>query len=572
MRRADGVDRQERRGMNIRLLIWLCLSVLSTMLVSPALPQQAGRVALVIGNNNYPDASMPIPSAIRDARALAEELRRSEFDVDLKENVGKADMQRAIDAFTGKIRNGTATLFYFSGYGIQVARQTYLLPVNAQVWTEADVRRDGISVDALLADMHRKGAKVKIIILDAAQRNPFERRFRPSAEGLAAPDAPEGTLALYAVAPGKVIADNTGANSPFVSELIKELRSPNLTAEEVFNRARIGVSRASNNEQVPWVASSLTEEFYFGTPRAAASGLAAAPTPVPAPTPAPAPMPAPAVSAAPPAAVAPAPVSPPVAQPAPQTTATAPATIELGPRSLKPGDTFRDCADCPELVMLPAGSFDMGSTSEYENPIHRVTFAKPFAVGRHEVTFSDWDKCVDEGGCKYRPDDRGWGRGDRPAVNLSWLDAKTFVSWLSQKTGKAYRLPSEAEWEYAARAGTNTAYWWGRDVGSRQANCRECNAGEPQRTTPVGSFKPNAFGLFDTAGNVAEWMEDCWNDNYRGAPHDGTAWMSGQCRLHVLRGGAFDSQARYLRSTSRFRYDLDVRYVANGFRVVRELP
>jgi formylglycine-generating enzyme required for sulfatase activity len=516
-------------------------------------------VALVIGNNNYPDASTPIPSALRDARALAEELRRSEFDVDLKENVGKVDMQRAIDAFTGKIRNGTATLFYFSGYGIQVARQTYLLPVNAQVWTEADVRRDGVSVDALLADMNRKGAKVKIIILDAAQRNPFERRFRPSAEGLAALDAPEGTLALYAVAPGKVIADNIGANSPFVSELIKELRSPNLTAEEVFNRARIGVSRASNNEQVPWVASSLTEEFYFGTSRAAATA------------PAPAPTPAPAVSAAPPAAPAPAPVSPPVVQPAPQTTAAAPAT-EPGPRSFKPGDTFRDCADCPELVVLPAGSFDMGSTSEYENPIHRVTFAKPFAVGRNEVTFGEWDKCVDDGGCKYRPDDRGWGRGDRPAVNLSWLDAKTFVTWLSQKTGKAYRLPSEAEWEYAARAGTNTAYWWGRDVGSRQANCRECNAGEPQRTTPVGSFKPNGFGLFDTAGNVAEWMEDCWNDNYRGAPNDGTAWMSGQCRLHVLRGGAFDSQARYLRSTSRFRYDLDVRYIANGFRVVRELP
>src|SRR5215831_8897722 len=303
-----GVDRQERRGMNIRLLIWLCLPVVSAMLISPALPQQAGRVALVIGNNNYPDASTPIPSAIRDARALAEELRRSEFDVDLKENVGKADMQRAIDAFTGKIRNGTATLFYFSGYGIQVARQTYLLPVNAQVWTEADVRRDGVSVDALLADMHRKGAKVKIIILDAAQRNPFERRFRASAEGLAPLDAPEGTLALYSVAPGKALADNTGA-SPFVSELMKELRSPNLTAEEVFNRTRIGVSRASNNEQVPWVASSLTEEFYFGTPRAVAT----------------APAPAPPASPAPSAAPEPAPASPPAAPPAPQMSATTPA-------------------------------------------------------------------------------------------------------------------------------------------------------------------------------------------------------------------------------------------------------
>src|SRR5260221_8624165 len=185
---------------------------------------------------------------------------------------------------------------------MQVARQTYVLTVNAQVGTEADVRRDGVSVDALLADMHRKGAKVKIIILDAAQRNPFERRFRPSAEGLAPLDAPDGTLALYSVAPGKVIAENTGANSPFVSELIKELRSPNLTAEEVFNRARIGVSRASNNEQVPWVASSLTEEFYFGASRAAATAPAPAPTPAPAPPPAPAPTPAPAVRASPPAA------------------------------------------------------------------------------------------------------------------------------------------------------------------------------------------------------------------------------------------------------------------------------
>jgi formylglycine-generating enzyme required for sulfatase activity len=546
--------------MNIRLLIGLCLFVVSAMLISSALPQQrAGRVALVIGNSNYPDASTPLPSTIKDARALAEELRRSEFDVDLKENVGKSDMQRAIDAFTGKIRNGTAALFYFSGYGIQVARQTYLLPVNAQVWTEAEVRRDGVSVDALLADMHRKGAKVKIIILDAAQRNPFERRFRPSAEGLAPLDAPDGTLALYAVAPGKVIAENTGANSPFVSELIKELRSPNLTAEEVFNRARIGVSRASNNEQVPWVASSLIEEFYFGAPRAVTAA------------PAPAPTPAPAVVPAPPAVPAPAPAPPPAVAPAPQVSSTAPAT-DLGQASSKPGDTFRDCADCPELVVLPAGSFDMGSTLEYENPTHRITIAKPFAIGRHEVTFSEWDKCVDEGGCKYRPDDHGWGRSERPVINLSWLDAKAFVSWLSQKTGKAYRLPSEAEWEYAARAGTNTAYWWGRDIGSRQANCRECNTGEPQRTTPVGSFKPNAFGLYDTAGNVAEWMEDCWNDNYRGAPHDGTAWMSGQCRLHVLRGGAFDSQAKYLRSMSRFRYDVDVRYIANGFRVVRELP
>jgi formylglycine-generating enzyme required for sulfatase activity len=545
--------------MKMRLLFWLSLSVVSAMLTSSALPQQrAARIALVIGNESYPDASTPLSTTIKDARTLAEEFRRSEFEVDLKENVGKEDMQRAIDAFTGKIRSGTVALFYFSGYGIQVARQTYLLPVNAQVWTEAEVRRDGISVDALLAEMNRKGAKVKIIILDAARRNPFERRFRASAAGLAALDAPDGTLALYSAAPGKVINDSTGANSLFVGELIKELRSPNLTAEEVFNRARIGVSRASNNEQVPWVASSLVEEFYFGSSRA----VAATPAPAPAPTPAPAPAPAAATPA-------PAPAPAPAAKPAQQQASTAP---DPGRTEFKPGDLFRDCTDCTELVVVPAGSFDMGSASEYENPTHRVNISKPFAIGRNEVTFGEWDKCVDDGGCKYRPDDRDWGRGDRPVINVSWLDAKAFATWLSQKTGKTYRLPSEAEWEYAARGGTTTPYWWGRDVGSRQANCRECNSGEGQKTTPVGTYKANPFGLNDTAGNVAEWIEDCWNDNYRGAPNNGAAWTTGQCRLRVLRGGAFDSQAKYLRSMARFRYDADVRFIANGFRVVRELP
>src|SRR6266849_3818632 len=190
--------------MKMRLRFLLCMTVTSAMLiVSAGAQQRTARVALIIGNASYPDASTPLPATIRDARSLAEELRRSEFEVDLKENLGKEDMQRAIEAFTGKIRSGTAALFYFSGYGIQAARQTYLIPINAQVWSEADLRRDGFSVDALLAEMNRKGAKVKIVVIDAARRNPFERRFRASAAGLAAIDAPEGTLAMYSAAPGK---------------------------------------------------------------------------------------------------------------------------------------------------------------------------------------------------------------------------------------------------------------------------------------------------------------------------------------------------------------------------------
>jgi formylglycine-generating enzyme required for sulfatase activity len=555
----------KRHAMNMRLFFLACITVASAMLSVAALSQdRPPRVALLIGNASYPDASTPLSTTIRDARTLAEEFRRSDFDVDLKENLGKEDMRSAIEAFMNKIRPGMSALFYFSGFGIQVNRQTYLIPVNAQMWTEADVRRDGVSLDATVAEMNRRGAKVKIVIIDAARRNPFERRFRTSAGGLAAIDAPDGTLTMYSAAPGKVINDSTGTNSLFVSELIKELRVPNLTAEEVFNRARIGVSRASNNEQVPWVASSLVDEFYFGQARPAPP-----PTQTSTPTPPPAPPPAP-----PPTQTS-TPTPPPTAPPPTQTSTPKPTpppkSDTPSSASAKPGDVFRDCDDCVEVVVVPAGSFPMGSPGEFENPVHTVKIEKPFAIGRREVTFDEWDQCVEEGGCKHRPDDRDWGRGDRPVINVSWLDAKAFVTWLSQKTGQTYRLPSEAEWEYAARGGVNTPYWWGRDLGARQANCRDCKTDSPQQTLPVGSFKANPFGLFDTAGNAAEWVEDCWNDNYRGAPTNGSAWTTGQCRLRVLRGGAYDSQARYLRSQSRFRYDSDVRFSANGFRVLREL-
>jgi formylglycine-generating enzyme required for sulfatase activity len=241
------------------------------------------------------------------------------------------------------------------------------------------------------------------------------------------------------------------------------------------------------------------------------------------------------------------------------------------PTAHKPGEVFRDCPDCAEMVVVPDGEFDMGSTeTPVEQPAHHVTIANPFAIGRREVTFAEWDLCVAAGGCKYRPGDHGWGRGDRPVIDVSWDDAGEFVGWLSQKTGHAYRLPTEAEWEYAARAGSASAYWWGREIGVGRAKCADCGGDAAMRTAPTGSFRPNAFGLYDTAGNAAEWVQDCWNASYRGAPRDGSAWTTGDCSLRVLRGGSFASKANAMRSASRFRYDHDVRYYANGFRVARD--
>jgi formylglycine-generating enzyme required for sulfatase activity len=236
-----------------------------------------------------------------------------------------------------------------------------------------------------------------------------------------------------------------------------------------------------------------------------------------------------------------------------------------------PGEVFRDCDACDEMVVVPAGDFVMGSTLKAsESPPHKVTLRKAFAIGRREVTFAEWDRCVAAKACAYSPSDQGWGRGDRPAINLSFDDAKQYLAWMSKQTGHSYRLPTEAEWEYAARAGTTTRFWWGKEAGKGHAQCADCGAKSPG-TAPAGSFRPNGFGLYDTSGNVAEWVEDCWSPSFAGAPANGAAWTAGDCSLRVLRGGSFLDKSAGVGSAARFRYDYDVRYYANGFRVARDL-
>lgn len=224
------------------------------------------RIALVIGNATYPDDNKPLTQPIKDTRALAEELRRSGFEVIVGEDLTKQKLRAALENFRSKIRPGSAALFFFSGYGIQTGKQSYIIPVDAQIWTEGEVKRDGVTVESVLNDMNAAGAAIKVVIIDAARRNPFERRFRGFSAGLASLNAPAGTLAMYSAAPDKVANESDGENSLFVSELLKEMRSPGSSAETNFNNTRMGVSRASRNEQVPFVSSSLIEEFSFGRP------------------------------------------------------------------------------------------------------------------------------------------------------------------------------------------------------------------------------------------------------------------------------------------------------------------
>jgi formylglycine-generating enzyme required for sulfatase activity len=257
---------------------------------------------------------------------------------------------------------------------------------------------------------------------------------------------------------------------------------------------------------------------------------------------------------------------------------------------------FRDCPNGPVMVVLPPGQFLMGSpageepaalnpdrpewTELAEQPQVEVEIADSFAIGKYEITFAEWDRCVEAGGCTYRPDDEGWGRRDRPVVNIARMDAEEYIAWLSEVTGHQYRLPSEAEWEYAARAGTTTARYWGNELGRGMAVCDGCGSEWDKRSTaPIGSFAPNPFGLHDMLGNVEEWVADCWVETHAAAPRDGSArvedspwWSGGECERPVQRGGAWSYYPWTVRAAARSFWrpgpwtDREDRY---GFRLVR---
>jgi formylglycine-generating enzyme required for sulfatase activity len=249
---------------------------------------------------------------------------------------------------------------------------------------------------------------------------------------------------------------------------------------------------------------------------------------------------------------------------------------------LKAGQVFRDRmkngTDGPDMVVIPAGRFRMGEIQgkgiKDKQPVHDVHIGRPFSASRYEITFDQYDEFAKATG-RPLPDDEGFGRGRRPVIRVSWNDATDYAEWLSQQTGERYRLPTEAEWEYAARAGTETAYWWGNEMKPGLANCMICGTTPDKReTTPVGSFKPNPFGLYDTVGNVREWVQDCWHDSYHGAPSDGSAWESenkGNCNGRVHRGGAFRSVSKdNVRASARQMYRSGARPDHVGIRLVRD--
>ncbi|CAN7374301.1 formylglycine-generating enzyme family protein [Massilia sp. LjRoot122] len=279
-------------------------------------------------------------------------------------------------------------------------------------------------------------------------------------------------------------------------------------------------------------------------------------------------------AAAPGAVAAPPRVKEAPARPAPTTaTAAAPAAVPARTAPAKAGAEIKDCPACPLLVSLPAGSFTMGNNASdpSETPAHPVTIGAPFAIGKTEVTVQQWNACVTARACPAVAQPAGT-TATAPVRDVSWDDAQQYVKWLATASGKPYRLPTEAEWEFAARGGTATAYWWGAQMQTGKANCKEC--GQPwsdAAPASVGSYPANPYGLHDTSGSVWEWVSDCWHNNYKDAPADGRAWDGPNCRVRVIRGGSWREGSAYMVTSTRFKYDASVRQLQNGFRVARSL-
>jgi len=276
--------------------------------------------------------------------------------------------------------------------------------------------------------------------------------------------------------------------------------------------------------------------------------------------------------------------SPAEAEPQPEAAAPAEPQPEPGaaaesepPAAGRLGETFRDRlaggGQGPVMVWIPAGRFEMGSrrlSAEFDEKPPRQVRVDRLAISRYEITAAEYRRFARATGRRV-PDIGDLDPESTPAIFVSWDDALYYTRWLSEQTGERYRLPSEAEWEYAARAGTDTRYWWGNDIGRGKAHCTGCRSGlDPRRPAPVGSFDPNPFGLYDTAGNVAEWVRDCYHDSYEGAPADGGVWEGGDCSVRIVRGGSFSSVPDWLRSTKRDKFASDTRLDTLGFRVARE--
>ena len=521
----------------------------------------SARIALVMGIGDYRNAYVgkyefdDLRNPVNDAKDMAKVLTNLGFKVILKLNLKtRAAMKKAVLEFRENLpETGAVGLFYFSGHGFQYQNANYLVPTKAAMPTALDIEDEVLETDYVLRHLEQANRQgVNIVILDACRdsiptdffddrknKGLFEADLKA---GFTNMQAPIGSLIAYATAPNTTSWGGlpNERNSVYTKHLLKALRDkPNVNITRLLMSVRKGVIQETKNaqvQQVPWDSVSLTDPFYF-----------AQSTSITSPPPSPDPF--------------------------------APGQVF--------SDRLQDGSSGPEMVVIPAGQFRMGDIqgggADDEKPVHWVNIDK-FAMGKYEVTVGEYLRFVKatdthapqwlEKGNEYNihtgTNDyyKKFSDENLPIVGVSWNNAVAYAEWLSQQTGKTYRLPTEAEWEYVARAGTETKYWWGNDIGSNKANCYENYCGDSfEYTSPIGSFAANPYGLYDTAGNVWEWTCSEYEDKYNGKEEKCTS--KNRAMQLVIRGGSWLDVARYVRAAFRDWSSRDSRYYNVGFRLAR---
>jgi len=602
--------------------------------VVPEVEQDASRrVALVVGNGAY--AANRLSNPANDARAVGRALRALGFEVLSYEDASGQRMREALREFRQRLGAGGVGLFYFAGHGVRIGERTLLLPVDAASRLSEAIDLDAVLGSMSAARPGKLNLIVLDTCLSKPfQAGPQELPALPEQTLIAYATAPGSFAAdgprygLYTAAwlkamavPGRrvgevfesvrvaVARDTQGRQIPWLSSSLSSesaafrLVPPGQVAplarlvladdERVVvphSRGILPKDSAEQYELTFWESikdsnfASDYQAYLQAYPNGRFAALAkarierlraaAAKTETPAEHAQPAPVAKPAPERTPP-------VSKPVPERVPPSAVKAtpvPAAVS-SPTGRTPAlpvaglGEVKDCPTCPALIAVPRGAFTMGSNADdpSEKPAHHVSIAESFAIAKYEVSVEQWTACVEAGACPRIASMAG-APATAPARDVSWDDVEPYVKWLSKISGKTYRLPTEAEWEYAARGGTSTRYWWGEQMRSGNANCKGC--GEPwQQEGPakVGSFAANPYGLYDMNGSVWEWVADCWHNSYQGAPADGRAWNEANCRVRVIRGGSWREGANYMLSSTRFKYDASVRHSQNGFRVARDV-
>jgi hypothetical protein len=404
------------------------------------------RVALIVGNSSYAHIA-GLPNVPNDAAAMAALFKAANFEsIDIARNLGVAELRRALKAFAARAADADVAVLYYAGHGIEVGQANYLIPVDARLATDFDVEDETVPLDRVLQAL-APARRLRLVLLDACRENPFLKSMRRTVatrsvgRGLGRVEpASANTLIAFATKPNAVAEDGKGPNSPFTAALVKHLLTPGLDLRIALGKVRDEVMASTGGRQEPYVTSSLGGKVVAIVPGAPAAAKAAR------------------LDEADLKNQQLAPTLPPASDVFNPVRAALPLTV-AEERVLKPKDNFKECDACPQMVVVPVGNFMMGSPPSEEGrfsgegPQHRVTIARPFAVGRFEVTFAEWDACLAERGCQYDPSDGpsggepGWGRGKQPVINVSRDDTKQFLDWLNSKMGKdVYRLPTEAEW------------------------------------------------------------------------------------------------------------------------------